>query len=39
MRISRPGVVYLDDILIFSQMHVEHVAMVKKVLSWLMEYQ
>jgi len=26
-------VVYLDDILICSKMHAEHVAMVKKVLS------
>jgi len=32
-------VVYLDDILIYSKTHAEHVAMVKKVLSRLMEHQ
>jgi len=32
-------VVYLDDILIYSKTHGEHVAMVKKVLSRLMEHQ
>jgi len=32
-------VVYLDDILIYSQTHAEHVTMVKKVLSRLMEHQ
>jgi len=34
------GVVeYLDDILIYSKTHAEHVAMVQKVLSQLMEHQ
>jgi len=32
-------VVYLNDILIYSKTHAEHVAMVKKVLSRLMEHQ
>ena len=32
-------VVYLDDIFIYSKAHAEHVAMVKKVLSRLMEHQ
>jgi len=32
-------VVYLDDILIYSKTHAEDVAMVKKVLSRLMEHQ
>jgi len=32
-------VVYLDDILIYSKTHAEHVTMVKKVLSRLMEHQ
>jgi len=32
-------VVYLDDILIYSRRHAEYVAMVKKVISPLMEYQ
>jgi len=32
-------VVYLDDILIYSKMHAEHVTMVRKVLSRLMEHQ
>ena len=32
-------VVYLDDILIYSKTHAEHVAIVKKVLSRLMEHQ
>jgi len=32
-------VVYLDDILIYSKMHAEHIAMVKKVLSELIEDQ
>ena len=32
-------VVYLDDILIYSKTHAEPVAMVKKVLSRLMEHQ
>jgi len=32
-------VVYLDDILIYSKAHAEHVAMVKKVLLRLMEHQ
>jgi len=31
--------VYLDDILIYSKTHAEHVPMVKKVLSRLMEHQ
>jgi len=32
-------VVYLDDILIYSKMHADHVALVKKVLSQLMEHE
>jgi len=32
-------VVYLDNILIYSKTHVEHVAMVKKLLLRLMEHQ
>jgi len=32
-------VVYLEDILLYSRRHAEHVAMVKKVLSRLMEHQ
>jgi len=32
-------VVYLDNILIYSKTHVEHMAMVKKVLLQLMEHQ
>jgi len=32
-------VVYLDNILIYSKTHAEHVAIVKKVLSRLMEHQ
>jgi len=32
-------VVYLDDILLYSKTHEEHVAMVRKVLSLLMEHQ
>jgi len=32
-------VVYLDDILIYSKTHAQHVAMVKKVLTQLMEHQ
>jgi len=31
--------VYLDDILIYSKTHAEHVAMLKKVLTRLMEHQ
>jgi len=37
--LDQGAVVYLDDILIYSKTHAEHVAMVKKVLSRLMEYQ